>query len=450
MKKFLALLLALVMVFALAACGEADAPASDAPASEAPASDAPASEAPADGAAGSVYYLNFKPEADAAWQELAALYTEQTGVPVKVVTAASGEYSSTLTAEMDKSDMPTRFQCGNQAGLDTWGDYCYDLTDSAVYKEMTTDDFNLFGENGEVYCIGYCYEAFGIIVNTALLAEAGYELSDITNFESLKSVAEDITARHATGELPFAAFSSAGLDSSSSWRFSGHLANMPLYYEFRDDGVTSQPAAITGAYLDNFKQIWDLYVANSDTAPAQLTTATSDQSKAEFGEGKAVFYQNGSWEYDSLVKDFGMDPANLAMIPIYCGVEGEEDAGLCCGTENCWAVNSKASEEDIQATLDFMYWVVTSDEGTTMMAEQFGPIPFKNAKESSNVFFNNANEYIAEGKYTVTWAFNYTPNVDSWRAAVVAALTQYTVGGGSWDDVVTAFVQGWATQYANQ
>ena len=450
MKKFLALLLALVMVFALAACGEADAPASDAPASEAPASDAPASEAPADGAAGSVYYLNFKPEADAAWQELAALYTEQTGVPVKVVTAASGEYSSTLTAEMDKSDMPTLFQCGNQAGLDTWGDYCYDLTDSAVYKEMTTDDFNLFGENGEVYCIGYCYEAFGIIVNTALLAEAGYELSDITNFESLKSVAEDITARHATGELPFAAFSSAGLDSSSSWRFSGHLANMPLYYEFRDDGVTSQPAAITGAYLDNFKQIWDLYVANSDTAPAQLTTATSDQSTAEFGEGKAVFYQNGSWEYDSLVKDFGMDPANLAMIPIYCGVEGEEDAGLCCGTENCWAVNSKASEEDIQATLDFMYWVVTSDEGTTMMAEQFGPIPFKNAKESSNVFFNNANEYIAEGKYTVTWAFNYTPNVDSWRAAVVAALTQYTVGGGSWDDVVTAFVQGWATQYANQ
>ena len=450
MKKFLALLLALVMVFALAACGEPATDPSDAPSG---GDDTQTSDAPEGGdstATGSVYYLNFKPEADAAWQELAALYTEQTGVTVKVVTAASGEYSSTLTAEMDKSDMPTLFQCGNQAGLDTWGDYCYDLTDTAVYKEMTTDDFNLFGENGEVYCIGYCYEAFGIIVNTALLAEAGYELSDITNFESLKSIAEDITARHAAGELAFAAFSSSGLDSSSSWRFSGHLANMPLFYEFRDDGVTSQPATITGAYLDNFKMIWDLYVANSDTAPAQLTTATSDQSKAEFGEGKAVFYQNGSWEYDSLVNDFGMDPANLAMIPIYCGVEGEEDAGLCCGTENCWAVNAKASEEDIQATLDFMYWVVTSEEGTTMMAEQFGPIPFKNAKESSNVFFNNANEYIAEGKYTVTWAFNYTPNVDTWRAAVVAALTQYTVGGGSWDDVVTAFVQGWATQYANQ
>ena len=45
MKKFLALLLALVMVFALAACGEAETTASDAPASEAP-EDGTVSEAP--------------------------------------------------------------------------------------------------------------------------------------------------------------------------------------------------------------------------------------------------------------------------------------------------------------------------------------------------------------------------------------------------------------------
>ena len=402
--------------------------------------------------AGKVYYLNFKPEADAAWQKLAEDYTAETGVPVKVVTAASGTYSETLTAEMDKSEMPTLFQCGNKAGLDTWGDFCYDLTDSAVYKEMTTDDFNLFGENGEVFCIGYCYEAFGIITNKALLEQAGHSVDEITNFDSLKAVAEDITARHANGELDFAAFTSAGLDGSSSWRFSGHLANMPLFYEFRDDGVTEQPATITGAYLDNFKAIWDLYVNNADAKPAELTTATGDQAEAEFGEGKAVFYQNGTWEYANLTAadKFGMDPADLVMLPIYCGVSGEEKAGLCCGTENCWAVNSQAAAEDIQATLDFIYWVVTSDEGTKMMAEQFGPIPFKNAKESENVFFNDANRLMAAGNYTVTWAFNYTPNVDEWRAGVVAAMTQYTVGGGSWDDVVSAFVQGWATQYANQ
>ena len=442
MKKFLALLLTVAMVFAMAACS---APAADEtkPAEEGTAAPAEeTSEQPA--ASGSVYYLNFKPEADAAWQELAKKYTELTGVPVKVVTAASGDYQTTLTSEMDKSEAPTLFQCGNQGALNTWGEYCLDLKDTDFYKEMTTDDFNLFGENGEVLAAGYCYEAFGIIVNKALLEKAGHSIDEITNFETLKAVADDIHARAA--ELGFDAFSSSGLDGSSSWRFSGHLANMPLFYEFRDDNVTAQPATITGKYLDNYKAIWDLYTTDTATTGADLITATGDMSSGEFKEGKAVFYQNGTWEYAGLV-EAGLKPEDLAMIPIYCGVEGEEKAGLCCGTENCWSVNKEASEENIQATLDFMKWVVTSEEGTTMLAEQFGPCPFKSAKTPENVFFAQANDYITNGNYVVTWAFNYTPAVEDWRAGVVDALSKY-VTGGSWDDVKTAFVDGWAAQYA--
>ena len=441
MKKALTLLLTLAMTLSLAACG--------AKKEEAPAASAPAASAPAATETGSVYYLNFKPEADQAWQDLAKLYTEKTGVEVKVVTAAGGNYSDTLTAEMAKDAAPTLFQCGNAQGLLDWNDYCIDFTGTKVLDEMTTSDFNLTDETGAVKCIGYCYEAFGIIVNVELLEKAGHTLDEITNFETLKAVAEDIHARSA--ELGFDAFSSAGLDGSSSWRFSGHLANMPLYYEFRDDGVTAQPATITGAYLDNYRNIWDLYINNSSIATTSLPTATGDMSTGEFKEGKAVFYQNGTWEYAGLV-EAGMNPEKLAMIPIYCGVEGEEQAGLACGTENCWAVNAKASEADIQATLDFIYWVVTSDEGTEMMAKEFGPIPFKNAKESENVFFNDANEYMANGNYTVTWAFNHTPNVDSWRATVVTALAAYSADqtDANWANVVSAFVDGWAYEYSVQ
>ena len=432
MKKTLALILAAVMALSLVACAKT----------------------PGNGgteAKGSVYYLNFKPEADKAWQDLAKTYTEKTGVEVKVVTAASGQYDTMLTSELDKSAPPTMFQVGNQGAVNSYGDFCYPLDNTDVMKEMTTQDFNLKNANGETVSIGYCYEAFGIIVNKALLKQAGYEISDITNFETLKKVADDIHSRAA--ELGFDAFSSAGLEGSSSWRFSGHLANMPLFYEFRDDKVTSQPASIKGTYLDNFKNVWDLYTTDSATTGAALTTATGDASEAEFGQGKAVFYQNGSWEYANLTgeeKGFKMNPEDLAMIPIYCGVEGEEKAGLACGTENCWAVNAKASEEDQKATLDFMKWVVTSDEGTKMMAEQFGPIPFKKAKESANVFFNNANHLMSEGNYTVTWAFNYTPNVESWRQGVVDALLAYSTGSGDWSGVETAFVDGWATQYQLQ
>ncbi len=452
MKKLLAVLsIALLVVGAVTIFSMAED--TSAPGPSAPTAPAQTASPSAVGS-GAVYYLNFKPEQSQQWQALAKTYTEQTGVPVTVVTAASGTYENTLRSELEKAAAPTLFQVNGPVGLKTWRDYCLDLRDTALYRNLKSDDFALI-EDGQVLGVAYVIETYGLIYNRTLLDKymamdgAVVQSADqINNFETLKAVAEDIHARAA--ELGFDAFTSSGMDGSSSWRFSGHLANMPLYYEFRDDGITSQPATIKGTYLDNFKQIWDLYINNSATDPSQLASATGDQALAEFGEGKAVFYQNGTWEYANLTGEkFGMDPADLVMIPIYIGVEGEEDAGLACGTENCWAVNSQASEADQKATLDFLYWVVTSDEGTTMMAEQFGPIPFKAAKASDNVFFNDANRYIAEGKYVVSWAFNYTPNVDTWRAAVVAAMTQYSAGG-SWDDVVTAFVQGWATQYANQ
>lgn len=423
MKKLFAIVLAAVMLLALVSVASADEK-------------------------GKVYYLNFKPEADQAWQDLAAKYTALTGVEVKVLTAASGTYSQTLTSEMDKKDAaPTLFQIGNAEGVATWNDYALPLDGTELIQEMTTEDFNLKNANGETVAVGYCYEAYGIITNKALLEKAGYTVADITNFESLKKVADDIHARAA--ELGFDAFTSAGLDGSSSWRFSGHLTNMPLFYEFRDDGITEQPATVKGAYLNAYKNIWDLYIADSAADVKKLSGYTGAEAEKDFYDGKAVFFQNGTWEYADLTGKYGMDPASLAMIPIYCGVEGEENAALCAGTENCWAVNAKASEADQKATLDFLKWVVTSDEGTQMMAEQFGPIPFKAAKASSNVFFNDSTALLNEGKYVVTWAFNFTPDVDNWRAGIVSALEQYSAGAADWGEVEYAFVEGWATCYAN-
>lgn len=392
-------------------------------------------------AKGSVYWLNFKPEADEALQDIAKTYEKEKGVKVKVVTAASGNYNSTLTSEMGKSAAPTLFVVGNQAAVKTWDDYCIDLKDTDVYKELSTDAFNLKDADGKVCSIGYCYESFGIIVNKKLLKEAGYEVTDIKDFASLKSVAEDIHKR--ADKLGFDAFTSSGMDDSSSWRFTGHLANMPLFYEGRDEGWTEAPSEIKGTYLDNYKNIWDLYINNSKYDKNSLATGGYD-AEAEFMNGEAVFYQNGTWEYDKLKKSISDD--DMQMIPIYCGVEGEEKAGLCSGTENCWAVNAKASKADQKATLEFMKWLVTSEEGTKVMAEQFGAIPYKNAADSGNVFLKNANDLLEAGNYNVDWTFNYTPNVDEWRASLVAAMNKYDAGG-SWDDVKTAFVQGWATQY---
>ena len=455
MKKFLALLLALVMVFALAACGEADAPASDAPASEAPASDAPASEAPADGAAGSVYYLNFKPEQDAQWQELATYYTEQTGVPVKVVTAASGEYETYLTSEMAKEDAPTLFQVNGPVGLANWKDYCYDLSGSDIYTQLTSDDYAL-KEGDTVYGIAYVIESYGIITNKTLLEKAGYTLEDIQSFEDLKKVAEDITSRK--DELGFAAFTSAGMDGSSDWRFKTHLANLPVYFEYQEDGISTTDA-IKGTYLDNYKAIWDLYINNSTCEPSELSAKTGDDSRNEFLAGEAVFFQNGSWEYGNLTGEGKYTDDDLAMIPIYIGVGDEANQGLCTGTENYWCVNKNATAEDIQATLDFMAWCVTDEVALKAMTGGEGAmpsgeagmgfaIPFKSAPESSNPFVALDAQMTAEGKTPVSWNFTTMPS-EEWKNMLGSALALYAADqtDANWDGVVSAFVDNWASEY---
>ena len=162
-----------------------------------------------------------------------------------------------------------------------------------------------------------------------------------------------------------------------------------------------------------------------------------------------MFYQNGTWEYSGLI-EAGLKAEDLAMIPIYCGVDGEQDAGLCCGTENCWAVNAKASAEDIQATLDFMYWLVTDAEVSRMLVDEFAVMPYKQAAESTCGFLADANAYTAEGNYVMPWVTNFQPNVDAYREAIVAAMNQYDNDptDANWEQVKTAFVDGWAVQYA--
>ena len=397
----------------------------------------------ASGDAAEVYFLQFKPEVDKEWKEIAKAYKEEKGVEVKIVTAASNTYEEKLKSEMSKSSAPTLFQVNGPTGLKNWKDYCADLSDTKVRGELIDDSLALQSD-GQDLGIDWVQESYGIIYNKELLEKAGYKAEDINSFDKLKACADDIQARK--DELGIdGAFTSAGMDDSSSWRYTTHLANLPLYYEFEKEH-NQEDDEIKGEYLDNFKQIFDLYITDSTCDPSQLASKTGDDATNEFATGKTVFYQNGSWAYADLTKA-GMTDDQLGMLPIYIGVDGEENQGLCTGSENFWCVNNTSSDEDIQATLDFLYWCVTSDKGTSAMSDDMGfVIPFKKAKDSTNPLITIANQYVADGKTSVDWCFSTMPS-EEWKNGVGSALTAYAAGTGKWDDVVTAFVDGWAKEY---
>lgn len=409
----------------------------------------------AEEAKGSVYYLNFKPEQADQWVELGEKYTEETGVPVTVVTAASGTYESTLKSEMAKDEAPTLFQVNGPVGLASWKDYCYDLKDTEIYKQLTSEEFALTNEDGSVPGIAYVIETYGLIYNKALLNDyfetdgaVVKSVEEINSFDTLKAVADDIQAKKDDLGIE-GAFTSAGFDASSDWRFKTHLANLPIYYEYQADGIDSTDA-IKGTYLENFKNIFDLYITDSTCEPSVLSSKTGEDAASEFALGEAVFYQNGTWAYND-IKDNEVADEDMGMLPIYIGVEGEENQGLCTGSENYWCVNSKASEEDIQATLDFLNWVITSDEGRTSLSQEMGFVtPFKTFDEnyeSENPLVVDANKYIADGKTSVAWNFTTMPS-EEWKNQVGSAMLEYAQGTGEWDAVEKAFVDGWATEYA--
>ena len=409
--------------------------------------------------------LNFKPETDEAWQQLASDYEDETGVEVTVLTAADGQYNTTLQSEMAKESAPTIFNIGNTSAAQTWDEYTYDMSGTELYSHLT-DKSLVVNYNGKTAAVANCYEAYGIIYNKKIINDYATldnavisSADDINSLDKLEAVAADINDRvdEINDEFGYElteAFASAGLDDGSSWRFSGHLANLPLYYEFVDDGCDplAGEAEIDGAYLDNFKRVWDMYVGTSSADPKTLNSG-SYNAETEFGMEEAVFYQNGDWEFGPLTNEengYLVSADDIGMLPIYFGVD-DENEGLCVGTENYWAINAKAGQENIDASLDFLNWCITSDEGRDAITNTMGlAAPFDTFTgdfETQNVFKKDANKYMADGKTSVAWSFNATPNVDDWRSDVVSALTAYTDGSGNWDAVTDAFVTGWADQW---
>lgn len=406
-----------------------------------------------DDAKGKVYYLNFKPEAADQWTALAKEYTKEKGVEVKVQTAASGTYEQTLKSEIAKTEAPTLFQVNGPVGYQNWKKYTADMSNTDVYKELTNQDVAL-KDGDKVVGVPYVMETYGLIYNKDILNKyfaldgaKATSMDEIDNFDTLKAVADDMQSRK--DELGIkGAFTSAGFDSSSDWRFKTHLANLPLYYEFKDDDVTEQPATIKGTYLPNYKKIFDLYITDSTTDPTQLSAKTGDDANSEFALGEAAFYQNGTWAWTDLQKA-GMKAESVGMMPIYTGVKGEEKQGLATGSENYWCINDKASDADKKATEDFLSWVITSDTGKKAISQDMGfTTPFKTFDDVKfdNPLTEAAVEDQKSGKTQVSWNFTMMPS-EEWKNKVGQALLEYAQGTGKWDAVKTAFVDGWASEY---
>ena len=405
---------------------------------------------------GSVYYLNFKPESEEQWKKIAEDYEKETGVKVKVVTAASGTYEQTLKSEIAKEDAPTLFQINGPVGYQSWKDYCLDLKDTELYNSLLNKDMAVKDGDG-VYGIPYVEEGYGIIYNAAIMNKyfeldgaKAKSMDEINNFDKLKEVAEDMQSKKDKLGIK-GVFASTSLTPGEDWRWQTHLANLPIYYEYKDKDVKNLDK-IDFTYSENFKNIFDLYINNSTCEPTLLGSKTVTDSMSEFALGQAAMVQNGNWGWSQIADVEGntVKEEDVKFMPIYTGVKGEEKQGICIGTENYFSINSKASEADQKASIAFVEWLFTSETGKKHVTEELGFIaPFNTFEEAETPQDPLAQEVLRylsnEDLYNVDWNFTTFPS-QTFKDDFGAALLQYCNGNMKWDDVKKLVVDEWATE----
>ena len=409
---------------------------------------------------GGVYFLNFKPEQDAAYQKIAKAYTDKTGVQVKVVTAASNSYEQTLKAEIGKKDAPTLFQVNGPAGLRTWQEYMADMSDTEIAQNLNEGIEPLKGEDGKVYGVPFAVEGFGLIYNEEIMDKyfalpdaKAKSIDEIKAFGKLKEVAEDMQAKKDKLGIS-GTFASTSLASGEDWRWQTHLANGPVHYEFEDLG-TKETADVKFKYNKEFKNLFDLYLNNSTVEKTLAPSKAVSDSMAEFAQGKAAMVQNGNWAWSQINDVSGnvVKQEKIKFMPMYMGLKDEDKTGISVGTENYLTVNSKASEASQKATKDFVNWLFNTDEGKKYVVEDLGFIaPFQNFTEADTPNDPLAKEVAAaienEDLTTIPWDFQYFPS-QQFKDDFGAALAQYASGKMPWDKVVETFADSWNAESPN-
>jgi raffinose/stachyose/melibiose transport system substrate-binding protein len=407
---------------------------------------------------GSVYLLNFKPEIDQQWKEVAAEFSKETGIKVKVVTAASGTYESTLRAELSKADAPTLFNINGPVGYQTWKDFTADLKDTNVYAWLS-DKSLAVTEAGGVYGIPYAVETYGIIYNDAILrkyfALPGKAVpltspAEITNFAALKAVVEDIQKNKEALGIE-GAFASTSFSPGEDWRWQTHLANLPIYYEYREKGAGDLPA-IDFTYNANYKNIFDLYINNSITDKKMLGSKTVGDSMSEFALGKTAFVQNGNWAWGQISSEAGnvVKAEDVKFLPIYTGVPGEEAQGLCTGTENFISLNAKASASAREASLKLLEWLFNTPQGKKNVAEKLGFVApfstFSAEERPADPLVKEMFRYLDNTNLTsVSWNFVSFPG-QAFKDELGASLYQYALGSKPWDTLTAETKANWAAE----
>ena len=415
------------------------------------------------GSGETVRFLNYDTGLDGIYEELAKEYEKETGVKVKVQTATVGSYTQTLKTQMNMKDAPTVFRIEGAEDFEDLKDSLLDLSDTKLYSNLLSKNLAFTGEGDEVYGIPYDITAYGIIYNEEItdkyfaLEDRNNDynsMADIRSFEAFRKIVTDMSNKREKLGIDGVFASTLFSPNEDSWL--KNLLNPTLYYEFEqnDDYKNPQIAAFKSKeidlrYSENHRNILDLYTENSVKAKEMADTLTYDGAIAEFAAGKAVMFEGKIEDYKKISKitDKKANDSKIKFLPIYTGINGEENSGLLVESRGYLVINNKVSENEQKQSVDFLDWLFSSEKGKKYVTEKLEFFtPFKTFTEyeiSENPLAREALKYMEDSELTpVPVIVNSFPS-GSFVSSVKNSLLDYLKGNKTYPEVEKTIKEKW-------
>ncbi len=313
-----------------------------------------------------------KVEIDTQLKDFAAVYNEKhPGVKVEIETLGGGaDYAGTLAAKQNADNLPTLFVIEGEGDYNLWKDYIVDYTGQewTKYTELSYKN-----ESG-IWGFPVSVEGFGLGYNANILEAAGIDPATLTTYSAVKAAFEKIDSMKAELGLDCVVSMGASIAGGLWWVTANHDFSIYLGGGLAADDTSVIDAFNKGEldkerfleYAAYLKLLFDY--ADKDV----LLNGNYDQQLALFTEKKAAFIHQGNWIDPSLVT-LGVD-FDYSYIA-HCFNDKQEHTGLYLFAPSFYCLNKAAADAEQAAALDFLNFMVTSEEGAEYMVNAAGMVP---------------------------------------------------------------------------
>ncbi len=377
-------------------------------------------------------------------KELAAYNASQSKYEIVNIPLDNGMQK--LTTLYAGGNAPTLFTAVQEAA--TYKNKLYDFSKFPLIKQARAGTTDLMTtEDGKIYGLPVCEEAFGILYNKNILDKAvggTFDPSTINTQDKLKELLEKIAA---TGVDPTRV---SGVD----WSLGSHMTNLMFAprspsiktnLQFLSDLKASKANLVNDKLYNGWLDTLDLLLQYNTSKKSPLG-ATYDDDTLAFAQGKNALWFQGDWAMPTLNQDNMSGEVGIMPYPISNNPSDYGNSQISVGPSQFFCLDiSQSTKEQQEGALDFLNWFFTSKTGQDYYVNKYGFLsPYKDLTAAPDDYLSKAiSKYMDEEK-TLNWMNLYYPG--DGVSSLGAIMQKYVSGTANREALAKDIQNYWASK----